>query len=83
MTDPADLGLLTEDEQLAINQAGALWKILRKITANRSTRTNDLNELAFHIHAIQRAVMAQAAARAYPNEYRLLGDVLPEVSTPL
>jgi hypothetical protein len=29
------------------------------------------------VHLIQRAVLAQAAARAYPLEFRLLGSVLP------
>jgi len=29
-----------------------------------------------HIHILQRMVLKQAAARAYPGRYRLLGETL-------
>jgi hypothetical protein len=35
----------------------------------------DFREAVTHIHALQQMVMSQAAARAYPDRYRLLGDV--------
>jgi hypothetical protein len=41
------------------------------------TRAADLAELTAAIHVIQRAVMAQAAARAYPGQYRPLGEAIP------
>ncbi len=44
---------------------------------NGPTREEDLAELTATIHIIQRTVMAQAAARAYPGEFRLLGEVIP------
>jgi hypothetical protein len=42
------------------------------------TREADLHELVVHIHAIQHAFMSNAAARAYPTEYRRLGSTLRE-----
>lgn len=66
---------LTKDEHLAIDQAARLAETLARVVfdgAGRTT-TTDLNELLGHIHVIQHAVMAQAAARAYPEVYRLLG----------
>lgn len=72
-----DMGLLTEQEHAAIDAAGALWNQLCSIAGHGPTRALDLDELAAHIHAIQRAVMKQAAARAYPDRYRLLGEALP------
>jgi hypothetical protein len=44
--------------------------------ADGSTREDDLAELRAAIHVVQRAVLAQAAARAYPGEFRLLGGVV-------
>jgi hypothetical protein len=33
-----------------------------------------------HIHALQHAVMSNAAGRAYPDEFRLLGDAITRPS---
>lgn len=66
--------LLTDAERAAVRKAGDLWGDLCKIVADGPTRDHDLAELVVHIHAIQHAVMAQAAARAYPAEFRLLGS---------
>lgn len=68
--------ILTDAERAAIQKAGELWGDLCAIVAPGSTRTADLDELIIHIHAIQHAVMAQAAARAYPDELRLLGSTI-------
>lgn len=68
--------LLTPDEHKAIEQAGTLWNLLCKIVDNGPTRDADLAELIVHIHAIQIRVMAQAAARAYPDNYRLAGSMI-------
>jgi len=67
---------LTVDETTAIQQAADLWGTLCKVVGTGRTRDHDLGELVAHIHAIQHAVMSQAAARAYPNVYRLLGEAL-------
>jgi hypothetical protein len=68
--------VLTPDEHRAIQQAGVLWGTLCAVVADGPTRTADLAELIVHVHAIQHAVMAQAAARAHPDLYRLLGSTL-------
>lgn len=65
--------LLTDDERAAIHAAGELWGQLCQIVGDGPTREADLGELVVHIHAIQQAVMAQAAARAYPELFRPLG----------
>lgn len=65
--------LLTAAEHDAVAQAAELWGSLTAIVADGPARAGDLSELIFHVHAIQRAVLKQAAARAYPDLYRLLG----------
>lgn len=68
--------LLTELEHEAIEDAGKLWNKLNTIVGNDETRSDDLAEFYTAIHAIQRGVMKQAAARAYPDKYRLLGETI-------
>jgi hypothetical protein len=70
--------VLTVAELAAVQQAADLWGTLCKVVGNGPTRNHDLAELAAHIHAIQHAVMSQAAARIYPDLYRLLGESRPE-----
>jgi uncharacterized Zn finger protein (UPF0148 family) len=65
--------LLTPVEHGAIDMAGELMGLLSDIAADGPARAGDLAEVASHIHGIQRAVLKQAAARAYPDRYRLLG----------
>lgn len=71
--------LLTDKEREAIRMAGALWGLLCEIVADADPmlRLGDLQELITPIHQIQRYVMGQAAARAYPAEFRLLGATIP------
>lgn len=68
--------LLTENEHLAIQAAGDLWGMITAIVEEGPPRESDLAELIIHIHAIQHAVMANAAARAYPTQLRRLGATL-------
>lgn len=70
--------ILTDAEQAAVQKAGDLWGDLCAIVGDGPTRDADLHELIVHIHAIQHAVMAQAAARVYPSTFRLLGERLNE-----
>jgi len=72
---PSD-GYLTPIEREAIERAGQLWNVLCRVVGDGPSRSGDLAELVPHIHAIQQAVMSQAAARAYPDTYRLLGSTL-------
>ena len=76
---PADTAeLLTTDEHEAVRQAGLLHQLISKrIVAHGPSRDGDITELTTAIHIIQRMVMGQAAARAYPGHYRLLGQVIP------
>ena len=72
--------LLTEAEQEAIEMAGRLYDhIVQKVIVDGPTREHDCNELVADIHRIQHTVMAQAAARAYPNKYRVLGGMVGKV----
>lgn len=43
--------------------------------SNTEARRADMPELAMHIHDLQRMVMSQAACRAFPHKYRLLGEM--------
>jgi hypothetical protein len=80
----SDPGLMTPLEHDAMAQSAELWNTLAAIAGDGPARESDLHELAFHIHGIQRAVLKQAAARAYPDRYRLLGGypVPPPSTTP-
>lgn len=68
--------LMTAKEHEAMAVTAHLWNLLTGIVGFGETRSGDLNELVVHLHAIQRAIMAQAAARAYPESYRLLGRTI-------
>lgn len=71
-------GLLTESEHEAIEAAGQLATLIsERVIGSGPTRGDDIAEMEAALHVVQRMVMAQAAARAYPNSYRLLGEVLP------
>jgi hypothetical protein len=51
-----------------------LMRLMAGITGNGPTREADLPEAAHRIHGIQHMILAQAAGRAYPDRYRLLGE---------
>lgn len=68
-------GLLTVAEVAALEQCGALAGMLGSIVGLGPTRGADLAELYGHVHGIQQAIMSQAAARVYPERFRLLGEV--------
>lgn len=69
--------LLTEHEHEVAELLGKCYVIFnQKICGRGPTRDHDLTEFASRIHDLQNAVLAQAAARAYPNTYRLAGDSL-------
>lgn len=68
--------LLTLDEHIVVAKLGKLWGDLCRIVGDGPTREADLNEIVVHVHALQNFVLAQAAARAYPDTYRLAGHEL-------
>jgi hypothetical protein len=67
--------LLTELEHSTIGLLGMVFRNITEI-AKDSKIPGDLEEAASKIHDLQHMVMAQAAARAYPEHYRLLGQRL-------
>ena len=73
---------LTDDERACVKEAGALWNRLCQIVGSGPTRNADLGEMIIHIHAIQQFVMAQAAGRAFPAEFRLAGEILHAAPEP-
>jgi len=73
--------MLTKHEHAAVSMLGALYALMRDyVVGSGPTREADLAEIAHLVHGLQRAVMAQAAAREYPRELRLLGEVLESPS---
>ncbi len=71
--------LLTDDEQHAITLAGKLSTLITdKIIGHGPPRGEDISTIEDAIHIIQRAIAAQSWARAAPQRFRLLGEVLPE-----
>lgn len=70
--------LLTDAEHAVIEKLGEIWGDLCAIVDDGRTRDADCHELIVHVHALQNAVLAQAAARAYPTTYRRLGASLQE-----
>lgn len=67
---------LTDFEHETLKLTGQLANNVRCIIGDGPQAENDWGEAAFHIHAIQRMIMSQAAARSYPDMYRLLGKVI-------
>lgn len=74
--------MLTEKEHEAMGLTADLCHLFGDILSkNEASRSNDLSDAILHIHALQRMLMAQSAARVYPMRYRLLGEVLGEMDT--
>lgn len=70
-------GFLTPAEHEAVEKLGAAWDaVVAVIRDGGNADTFDAHELVPHLHALQNAVLANAAARAYPGTYRLLGGSL-------
>jgi hypothetical protein len=68
---------LTSVERQVIRDAGRLYtRITSEVIGDGPTRDADAAELASAIHTIQRMVLAQAAARLFPDEFRLLGEAI-------
>ncbi len=70
--------LLTRREHALIEKLGECAGEFNAIIGTSCTRTPDLEEVFAGIHHLQQAVMSQAAARAYPIRYRLLGGLVKD-----
>ena len=74
--------LLTPDEHglvTLLGEAAVLYQ--KRVVANGRTREYDCAEFISRIHDLQHAVMAQAAARAYPHLYRVAGGTVSGSAT--
>jgi len=67
--------LLTAAELRALDLTTELTNLLAgEIIGNGTTRAGDVNEMCRRIHDVQHMIMAQAAARAFPEKFRVLGE---------
>lgn len=76
MTDKPNLQLLTNEELGVLAITADLANRIVRVIGDGPQASNDWNEAAVHIHSLQHMIMAQAAARAYPDTFRLLGQQL-------
>ena len=67
---------MTTDEEAMLTKLGDIYNDFCYITGYQETRMDDLSEVAFHIHALQNMILAQAGARV-TNKARLMGEVMP------
>jgi hypothetical protein len=82
-TDEPDPGLLTEAEHTIVTLLGRAASKFRidvigdsgELPVPGSVERDDLAEFVDKVHQLQHVVLAQAAARAYPNRYRSAGRV--------
>lgn len=67
--------LLTDEEHKCMALLSDVHTLFSSICGNRDTRHEDMREMVSYVHQLQRAVLAQAGARAYPDKYRALGEL--------
>jgi hypothetical protein len=80
MADP----LLTPLELRALDQIGEVGSTLFAVVREAGGFDPDMAEVADKVHQLQALVMSNAAARAYPDRFRLLGQTkqkTPESAT--
>lgn len=64
---------LTDAEHRLVTDIGRLMDGFNAVVGDGPSRDGDLAEAVRHIHVLQNMVLAQAASRAYPDRYRLMG----------
>jgi hypothetical protein len=67
---------LTPAEREYLELTTQLVRLFGRICGGDISREQDVREHTAAIHGLQHRVMAQAAARAHPDRYRLLGEVI-------
>lgn len=68
---------LTETEHTVLELLAEAWNLLvSEVVADGPSRDGDLAEIAADVHRLQARVMSQAAGRAHPDLYRMLGGEL-------
>jgi len=79
---PEHAATLTPAEHRVMDLTAELVNLIcGEVIGNGPSRGGDVREFVGHIHGIQRMVLAQAAARAYPGRYRLLGGTVAAQDT--
>lgn len=66
--------LLTQNEIETLDALAELTGRFSRVLGHGPTRSEDFREVVLHVRALQNMVMSQAAARAYPAKFRLLGE---------
>lgn len=74
--DAAARTLLTDEEHKAMELSGQLAGMMRRMIGDGPCANGDWAEVAHDIHHLQERIMAQAAARAFPEKYRIAGGTL-------
>jgi hypothetical protein len=69
---------LTQQEKVVIAMAGSIMSRVSDIVGDDRSRSGDLREILGAVHLIQNTILAQAAGRLYPDQYRLLGETLQD-----
>lgn len=72
--------MLTHQEREVVRKLGDVWNDLCQVVGDGPTRNHDLAEAVAHVHALQHFVMSNAAGRAHPGEFRLLGESLRDAT---
>ena len=70
LADDPQAELLTDREHQTVEKLGEVAVLLRDIMGGAD---DDVAEWVDKIHQLQHMVLSQAAARAYPDRYRLFG----------
>lgn len=66
---------LSEAEWLAMQLISTVHELMvDKIIGNGPARWGDVSEVTSAVHVIQHMIQSQAAARVYPDAFRLLGE---------
>lgn len=80
---PAPAELMTAAEHRAMDLTANLVNlVVRDVIGHGPARHGDVNEFVAAIHVVQRMLLKQAAGRAYPDRYRLLGGWPPNRDEP-
>lgn len=69
---------LTDAELGALDLTRQLANAMSAVMSSGAEFRADWSEFTTHLHAIQHMIMSQAAARSYPDRFRLLGRGLGE-----
>lgn len=68
--------LLTQEEHNLLSILADVANDFVEIIGNGPSREGDISEMVSYIHALQNMILSQAAARAYPDLYRLMGGTV-------